>query len=84
MATVTYTGGVTAQGPVKKQQPGGPHAHGNTARQVVDDQNDHQNDQADAPIAGQSWGQTPRCKRGRGPGGAGGATVKTQIQTASS
>ena len=30
---------VTVQGSVKKQQPNGPHAHGNTARQVVDEQN---------------------------------------------
>ena len=30
---------MTVQGPVKKQQPDGPHAHGNTARQVEDDQN---------------------------------------------
>ena len=28
---------VTVQEPTKKQQPSGPHAHGNTARQVVDD-----------------------------------------------
>ena len=30
---------VTVQGPVKKQPPDGPHAHENTARQVLDDLN---------------------------------------------
>ena len=30
---------MTVQGPVKEQQPDGPHAHGNTARQGVDDRN---------------------------------------------
>ena len=31
--------GPFVQGPVKQQHPDGPHAHGNTARQVADDQN---------------------------------------------
>ena len=58
---------MTAQGPVKKQQPDGPHANGDTARHVVDDQDAEGSGQQRPQNDPRNNQHNPQCANYRAP-----------------